>query len=354
MSDDTPSAAIDAGARRTPVIFLTGFLGSGKTTVLNQLLAQPAFTGTGVVVNEFGDTDFNDVALSRSRSEVVAANAGCFCCQSRSALVQSLQEVERRAGQGLCRVVVETSGLAAPTPLLQAMMGEPDLVSRYRMAGVITVVDAVTGLLSLSDSAEAREQAIFADLILISKTDVAEAQDISDVRNCVRSLNPRCDIIEMRHGALDAADLLQRLETATTADAGQAIAGIADGGHRSAARIRAFTIRRDRPASRAGLAIWMDLISVYLGTRILRMKGVLDVEGETTLVESVRHVFHPPVRVERPAHARDSAVVVIARDLECDQIERAFEALDFEPLSRPLDPQAFGRFKDIVARLRSP
>src|SRR5690606_31648856 len=113
---------------------------------------------------------------------------------------------------------------------------------------------------------------------------------------------------------------------------------------------RAFTIRRDRPATRAGLALWMDLISAYLGNEILRMKGVLDVEGEPTLVESVRHVFHPPVSL---GGARDSAVVVIARGLGRDQIERVFEALDFEPLSRPLDPQAFSRFKDIVSRLKS-
>jgi G3E family GTPase len=341
---------------RMPVVLLTGFLGSGKTTLLNQLLSQPAFAGTGVIVNELGDTDFNDVTLSRSRTEVIAANAGCFCCQSQSALVPSLQEVERRAGgaDGLCRIIVETSGLAAPTPLLQAMMGEPDLVSRYRIAGVITVIDAVTGLLSLTESAEAREQAVFADLIFISKTDVSEAQDIADVRERVRSLNPRCEIIELGSGAVQASGLLHQLDLAMAVDGRPANLGAALGGHHSPDKIRAFTIKRSRPASRAGLALWMDLISVYLGTQILRMKGVLDVDGEPTLVESVRHVFHPPTKVVRLSHTGDSAVVVIARDLQRDQIERAFEALDFESLPRPLDPQAFGRFKDIVARLRTP
>lgn len=354
MSHSGSNAADDTPVHRTPVILLTGFLGSGKTTLFNQLLSQPAFTGTGVIVNEFGDTDFNDVTLSRSGTEVIAANAGCFCCQSQSALVPSLQEVERRAGGacGLRRIIVETSGLAAPTPLLQAMMGEPELVSRYRIAGVITVIDAVTGLLSLSESAEAREQAVFADLILISKTDVAEAQDIADVRERVRSLNPRCEIIELGSGALHAAGLLHRLDLATAVDGRPASVGADIGGHHARDEIRAFTMKRNRPASRAGLALWMDLISVYLGTQILRMKGVLDVEGEPTLVESVRHVFHPPAKVERLPG--DSAVVVIARDLQRHQIERAFEALDFESLPKPLDPQAFGRFKDIVARLRTP
>jgi G3E family GTPase len=349
--NDAPAARGDP-QRRIPVSLITGFLGGGKTTLLRRMLADPALARSAVIVNEYGDTDFNDVTLARSAPEIMPVNAGCLCCTGRARLAATLAGLERRAGGGLDRVLIETSGLSDPAPVLQVLINDQELVTRYRVDTVIAVIDAVVGMEHLDEHGEARRQVALADRIVVSKTDVADEREICMLEARLRTLNDRAPLLRAVDGDVPPSDLLWSLSD----DDGRRMAFSA----RSAAApsphaaVRTWTIRRSRPATETGLALWMDLMAAYRGREVLRMKGIVNVDGKPRLVESIRHVFHPPLAIERwPDDDHDTRVVVIAQNIDRDGLEKSFDALDFEPLERSLDPQAYARFLDLVRGLRS-
>jgi len=344
---EQPSRPCD---QRTPVSLITGFLGSGKTTLLRRILNDPALTRSAVIVNEFGDTDFNDITLASAAPDVVPANAGCLCCSGRAQLAETLAGLQARdpAG-GFDRVLIETSGLSEPAPVLQALMNDVELVAHYRVDTVIAVVDAVTGAASLAERPEARRQVELADRVVVTKTDVADAEEIADVRRRIAALNLRATILEAVDGHVSARDLFLSLSgrdwhEAECIDAPDSAPARTHG-------VAAWTIRMAQAATDPGLALWMDLMAAYRGSTILRMKGVIDVAGEPVLVESVRHVFHPPIRLEAwPGGECGTRVVVIAQGIERAAVEEAFTALAFEPLKGPLDPGAYARFRQVVRK----
>jgi G3E family GTPase len=340
-----------ARGERKPVSLITGSLGSGKTTLLRGILDDPALARAAVIVNEFGDTDFNEVTLARAAQDVVPANAGCFCCSGRAQLVSVLAELETNgAARGFDRVLIETSGLSDPAPLLQALINDAELLRRYRVDTVIAVVDAVTGVASLDERPESARQVALADRIVITKTDVADPQEVALVRQRLAALHPRAPVIEAVDGDVPARDLILSLTGQDWPDIHPI--GAADSAPRHTHGVATWTIRTGRPATDAGLALWMDLMAAYRGGQVLRMKGIIDVAGEPVLVESVRHVFHPPVKLaDWPGGERGTRVVVIAQGIERAALEKAFEALAFEPLRRPLDPQAYAKFRDVLRNL---
>jgi G3E family GTPase len=201
--------------QRIPVTLVSGFLGSGKTTLIRRLLATPAFARAAVIVNEFGDIDFNGIAFAQSGCEIVSANSGCFCCTARAGIGDAFEALNLRVQSHgpFEQVLIEASGLSAPTPILQAIINDPDIVAKYRLNGVITVVDAITGLDSLNERREAREQIAFASVIVLSKVDVADLQDVKILRARIAEFNRLAPIIEGHDGGLD----LQRLYAATSA-----------------------------------------------------------------------------------------------------------------------------------------
>ncbi len=342
--------------RRIPVTVVTGFLGSGKTTIIRHLLAAPGFQRCAVIVNEFGDIDFNEVAFARAGSEIVSANSGCFCCTARAGIAGAFRVLaSQSASHGpFEQVLIETSGLSAPAPILQAIINDPDIVTGYRLRGVIAVVDAVTGLDSLNERREAREQVAFAGAIVVSKVDVADRRDITLLRARIAGLNAAAPLLESRNGAVDpkclhaATDAFVRAAppcSDTQTDAGR--------DHAEGA-VSSWTVTRSEPATRTGLALWMDLMAAYRGSEVLRMKGIVNVEGRPVAVESVRHVFHPPVDLaDWPDDDRRSRVVVIAAGIDRDRIDETFDALAYRPVAAPLDRDAYRRFQTVMSRMRS-
>ena len=318
-----------------PLTVLTGFLGAGKTTLLNALLGDPALADTAVLINEFGEIGLDHLLVEKLDGEAVLLNAGCLCCTVRGDLARALEGLWDRilAGRPIRRVVVETTGLADPAPILATLMADPRMSARFVLDGVVTVVDAVAGMATLDAQEEAVRQAAVADRIVLSKTDLAAPEAVVALAARLRALNPVAPILHAAHGALAPDAILAAGPfdaSAKAPDVARWIGAAARDHHhhhhhahdpnRHDARIRAVCLDYDRPLSWEGLASWLEMLAMTRGASVLRVKGLLDLVGETrpVVVHGVQGVFHPPTRLAAwpPGEPRRSRLVFILRDLD--------------------------------------
>lgn len=322
-----------------PVTVLTGFLGAGKTTLLNALLGHPALADTAVLINEFGEIGLDHLLVETLDGEAVLLNAGCLCCTVRGDLARALEGLWQRIldGRAIRRVVVETTGLADPAPILATLMADPRQSARFALDGVVTVVDAVAGMATLDAQEEAVRQAAVADRIVLSKTDLATPEAIVALTARLRALNPVAPIIAAVAGQVAPEAILAAGPFDMGAKAPDVARWIGAAGHgdhhhghhhhhhahdpnRHDARIRALCLDYDRPLSWEGLASWLEMLAMTRGEAVLRIKGLLDLEGEDrpVVVHGVQGVFHPPRRLAAwPAgEKRRSRLVFILRDLD--------------------------------------
>jgi len=350
-----------------PVSVLTGFLGSGKTTLLRHLLGRPEMTRTAIIINEFGEIGLDHLLVARSDENIVELNSGCLCCTVRGDLVNTLGELWDKRARGLIgafdRVVIETTGLADPAPILHTLMTEPRLVTIYRLDVVITTLDAATGMATLDRHPEAVKQAAVADRLVLTKTDLPEAKgealeqrlaalnpgarialavagDIAPDRLFdaglydpeSKSLDVRRWLAEERYGAADS-------KTHTRGhDHGDHHHG-ADPHHADVNRhddhIRAFCLTRERPISAAGFSLFLELLAANRGPDLLRVKGIVDIAeepGRPAVVHGVQHIFHPVVWLDAwPDDEVRTRLVFITRDLPSAWIERLLDALTGDP-----------------------
>jgi G3E family GTPase len=304
---------------------ITGFLGAGKTTLLKHFLTTPEGQGTAVVVNEFGATGIDDALVRSSADETVLLGNGCLCCITRTDLQQALRRmvVERERGElpDFRRVVIETSGLADPSPILQTFATDRALGSVFHIEAVVTVVDAETGLDTLGWSAEARKQAILADRLVITKTDIAGEGTRAALTAQLRAFNPGAEILEAINGELDPSRL-------TEAASDQRNAFVAEAAHSDG--IGSFVFTQEKPMPWAVFARSMDALMQLRGPDLLRVKGFLNVEGckGPVIVQFVQHLAHPPVELERwPDENRQSRVVFITRNISEQQVRDLFKAV---------------------------
>jgi G3E family GTPase len=345
MSPNEPPSLI-------PVTLLTGFLGSGKTTVLNHVLKQPEMTATAVIVNEFGEIGLDHLLVEQSSEDVVLLNSGCLCCTVRNDIVDTLTNlfVDRVKGKipFFTRVAIETTGLADPAPILHTLMTEPIVAARYMLDGVVTTVDAVNGAGTLDRQPEAVKQAAVADRLLLTKTDLAEPAAQQGLEARLALLNPSAPIIPVAQGAVDPALLfnLGFFDPATkSVDVRRWLRDEAfEGGHghehdedhpdvnRHDDRIRAFCITREQPISWAVLSGWLDGLATMRGDDLLRMKAIValsDRPDQPVVLHGVQHLFHPPVLLpEWPSADRRTRMVFITRDLPREAIEATLTAFE--------------------------
>jgi len=349
-----------------PVTLLTGFLGSGKTTVLNHVLKQPGMAATAVIVNEFGEIGIDHLLVEKATDDVVLLNSGCLCCTVRGDIVDTLLNlfVGRANGKipDFVRVVIETTGLADPAPILHTLISDPLVAARYMLDGVVATVDAVNGAGTLDRQPEAVKQAAVADRLLLTKTDLAAAGRAATLKARLAALNPGAPVISVAQGEVDPALLfnlgfydpktksvdVQRWLRDEAFEAGNEHQhhehqhhehqhGHGDGHeqpdvNRHDDRIQAFCITRDRPISWAALSGWLDALATMRGDDLLRLKAIValsDRPGEPVVVHGVQHLFHPPVLLkEWPSDDHRTRMVFITRDLPKEAIETTLAAFE--------------------------
>jgi len=314
-----------ARGARIPVTVVTGFLGAGKTTLLKRFLATPEGQGSAVVVNEFGATGIDDALLRASADETVLLGNGCLCCVARSDLQQTLRRmvVERERGEmpAFRRVLIETSGLADPSPILQTFATDRALGDTFAIEAVVTVVDAVAGADALLWSAEARKQAMLADRLVITKGDVAGEGAVAALETRLHALNPGAEMVRAVNGALDPSRLTEPAYNPRNAF-------VAEVAHSDG--IVSFVLSEDAPMPWPVFARAMETLMAMRGQDLLRVKGFLDVEGchGPVLVQFVQHLAHPPVELtEWPDARRESRVVFITRGISQAQVRELFAAV---------------------------
>jgi G3E family GTPase len=310
---------------RIPVTIVTGFLGAGKTTLLRRFLSSPEGAGTAVIVNEFGAAGIDDALVRSSADETVLLGNGCVCCITRSDLQAALRRLvfdrERGTVPPFGRVVIETSGLADPAPILQTFSTDRALGGEFHIDVVLAVVDAVNGAANLEAAAEARKQVILADRLVISKSDLANAGEVERLTRRLQALNPRAAIDIAVAGALDP----DRVIAPVTAERS---GFVAEAEHSDG--IASFVIETAEPVEWPVFSRAMETLIALRGADLLRVKGILNVAGcrGPVVVQYVQHLAHPPAELETwPDANRNSRIVFITRGVPERRVRDLFAAV---------------------------
>jgi G3E family GTPase len=331
----------DPLAGRIPVSIVTGFLGSGKSTLINRLLKRPDMNKIAVIVNELGEQSIDHDLIEVSSEQMMLLNNGCLCCVLRGDLQQTLRDmfVKRRIGEiiDFDRVVVETTGLADPAPVMQTLMTDTMLQAQYRLDCVVTLVDAVNGVGQLDTMQEAVKQAALADRIVITKTDLSNEDAIATVERRLRELNPQAPMKRAVNGEIDlpflinvgltnAKSRLEDVERWMGAEVHDEHGHV----HRHDSSVRSFCLRYDQPFAWGTFSQCLEVLTALRGPDLLRVKGLVNVEGRAgpLVIQGVQHLFHPPIELaEWPSTDRGTRIVFITRGIERASIEGLFAAI---------------------------
>jgi G3E family GTPase len=357
----------DPLAGKIPVTLITGFLGSGKTTLISKLVKHPDMRRVAVVINEIGEIGIDHDLVTMSSENITLLANGCICCSVRTDMQETLRELfaQRRAGLmvDFDRVIVETTGLADPAPVVQTLVSDTLLAAQYRLDGVVTLVDALHGLHQLAHQPEAIKQIALADRIFITKSDMLSAADlrhagdakgtspVEAIKAAVTAINPNAGVSLIINGEVEPSALTHlglasaRASAATLSFLGEAInpTSLAEPATAQSAAserylgtrpplhdpsITTVSLRFVEPFTWASFSSALDLLATLRGPDLLRVKGIVNVEGKPVVVQGVQHIFHPPVPLDRwPSSDTDTRLVFITRKIAGDTIRNLFKAV---------------------------
>ena len=337
---------------KVPLTLLTGFLGSGKTTLLNSLLKTPELADTAVLINEFGEIALDHHLVETATDSAVVLDNGCICCTMRGALSGALRSLFWQRNDKKIphfkRVIIETTGLADPAPILHELLNHPTILQHYRLAGVIVCVDGVFGSEQLDQHIEAVKQAAVADRLLITKTDLVAADQVDMLVARLHALNPGADISRIAGGSCDPqmileaiaydpfsknldvqqwlkAEAYRRVQVRPGLGLSRKAMPMAQDVNRHGDHIQAFCIAFDRPLPWNGLITALEMLTAVRGEQLLRIKGIVDAEGQDKprVIHGVQHMLFPATTLERwPDGQRESKLVFIVRGLDAEFIAR--------------------------------
>ncbi|MER1967577.1 GTP-binding protein [Castellaniella sp. GW247-6E4] len=332
------SAAPDAVRQKIPVNVLTGFLGSGKTSLLRRLLNSAEFSNCAVLINELGEIGLDHELIDVIDQETVVLSSGCICCGIRSDLVDTLLELNEKRDRGLVpafdRVVLETTGLADPVPVLNTIISDPKLHFHFSVGTIVATVDAVHGMRQLEEHPESVKQAAVTDRLVITKADLVGPGEVESLRSALYGINPSARVITSRNDAGEAEVLMHEdlgVPAAAAHEVGRwfahegapvaapPISGLFGGkgrrlGPLHASGIKTASLVFDKPLDWAAFGVWFSMLLHCHGVRILRVKGILNIQGSDlpTVVHGVQHLVHPPSHLQSwPSADRRSRLVLI-------------------------------------------
>ena len=323
-----------------PVVIVTGFLGSGKTTLISRVLRDPAFARTAVIVNEFGEIGLDHELIETSDESLMSLSTGCLCCAVRSDLVQTLLDLDRRrrAGEipGFDRVLIETSGLADPAPILQSLMTDPTIGRTHAIDTVVTLVDALLGADTLERHAEARRQVALADRIVLTKTDISGATET--LRGRLAALNSGADLLIAVSGRIAPESLFlpsdptARAERMASLPAVPAASPFLRAQHTDG--VETFFLEREEPIPGLALILLLESLAEHCGERLLRVKGLVriaEMPDRPAAIHGVQHIFAAPEFLPRwPGEPRRTRIVFIAQGVPRHFPARLLAAIEAE------------------------
>jgi G3E family GTPase len=339
----------DPLAGKIPVTLITGFLGSGKTTLISRLVRHPDMNRVAVVINEVGEIGIDHDLVSQSSENISLLANGCICCSVRTDLQETLRDLfaRRHAGEifDFDRVIIETTGLADPAPVIQTLISDTLIGARFRLDGLVALVDAVNGLGTLDTQPEAVKQVAVADRLFISKSDLASPGGLAALQHRLSDINPLARQGTVVQGDLAPSELIglglgsARASEHTLRFLGESIDSPATGldapgrylGERAARHdpaLRTLSLRFQSPFTWSSFSSALDLLTQMRGPDLLRVKGIVNVDGKPVVVQGVQHLFHPPVELDHwPSEDHESRLVFITRHIEAEVIRRLFDVV---------------------------